>query len=71
MIPGISGGLTNSGSMPINASGGHAGPSSATARNSFGGIRNGSINFGGGGVSSWLPWVALTVVGGLLVWKSN
>ncbi|KFI09396.1 hypothetical protein IX95_24410 [Vibrio sp. B183] len=23
-----------------------------------------------GGVSSWLPWVALTVVGGLLVWKS-
>ncbi|NOJ25735.1 hypothetical protein [Vibrio coralliilyticus] len=41
----------------------------ASGKNTIGGIRNGSINFGGG-VSSWLPWVALTIVGGLLVWKS-
>ena len=45
MIPSI-GGLSNSGSMPISASGGMAGPSTATARNSIGGIRNGSMNFG-------------------------
>lgn len=69
MIPGLPGGLTNSGSMPISASGGMAGPSGASGKNTIGGIRNGSINFGGG-ASSWLPWVALTVVGGLLVWKS-
>ncbi|WP_080566542.1 hypothetical protein [Vibrio splendidus] len=60
MIPDFSGGLTNSGSMPIDAGGGSAGPSTATATNSIGGIRNGSINFGGGG-SSWLPWVAVIV----------
>ncbi|ERB66553.1 hypothetical protein [Vibrio coralliilyticus] len=69
MIPGLPGGLTNSGSMPISASGGMAGPSGASGKNTIGGIRNGSINFGGG-TASWLPWVALTVVGGLLVWKS-
>ncbi|MBJ2144822.1 hypothetical protein JC606_00270 [Vibrio sp. IB15] len=60
MIPDLSGGLTNSGSMPIDAGGGSAGPSEATATNSIGGIRNGSINFGGG-ASSWLPWVAVIV----------
>ncbi|MCC2525753.1 hypothetical protein [Vibrio coralliilyticus] len=52
MIPSI-GGLSNSGSMPINASGGMAGPSTATVRNSIG-----SINFGGG-PSSWLSWLVL------------
>ncbi|NVN83231.1 MULTISPECIES: hypothetical protein [unclassified Vibrio] len=65
MIPGISGGLTNSGSMPIDAGGGSAGPSEATGTNSIGGIRNGSINFGGG-PSSWLPWVAVIV--GVMMW---
>ncbi|MCG9680460.1 hypothetical protein [Vibrio sp. Isolate24] len=64
MIPSI-GGLRNSGSMPINASGGMAGPSNAIARNSIGGIRNGSINFGGG-PSSWLPWVVLGT--GAVLW---
>ncbi|MCC2525521.1 hypothetical protein [Vibrio coralliilyticus] len=64
MIPSI-GGLSNSGSMPISASGGMAGPSTATARNSIGGIRNGSINFGGG-PSSWLPWVVLGT--GVVLW---
>ncbi|QFT37627.1 MULTISPECIES: hypothetical protein [Vibrio] len=64
MIPSI-GGLSNSGSMPISASGGMAGPSTATARNSIGGIRNGSINFGGG-PSSWLPWAVLGT--GAVLW---
>ncbi|EFP97440.1 hypothetical protein [Vibrio caribbeanicus] len=65
MIPDIGGGLTNSGSMPINAGGGSAGPSKATGTNSIGGIRNGAITFGGG-ASSWLPWVVLGV--GAVVW---
>ncbi|OLQ70315.1 hypothetical protein BIT28_16450 [Photobacterium proteolyticum] len=65
MIPSFGGGLTNSGSMPISASGGQAGPSTAKANNSFGGIRNGSINFGGG-PSSWLPWVVLAL--GAAIW---
>lgn len=64
MIPSI-GGLSNSGSMPISASGGTAGPSTATAHNSIGGIRNGSINFGGG-PSSWLPWLVLGT--GAVLW---
>ena len=60
MIPGIGGGLSAGGSMPIDAGGGSAGPSEATGTNSIGGIRNGSINFGGG-ASSWLPWVAVII----------
>ncbi|SIO96690.1 hypothetical protein [Vibrio spartinae] len=47
MIPTIGGGLTNSGTMPINAGGGAAGDATATARNSIGGITNGAINFSG------------------------
>ena len=67
MIPSI-GGLSNSGSMPISASGGMAGPSTATARHSLGGIRNGAINFAGG-PSSWLPWVVLGT--GAVLWLIN
>ena len=48
MIPGISGGLTNSGSMPISASGGSAGDATAKSKTSFGGMKFGSVNFGGG-----------------------
>ncbi|KJY93967.1 hypothetical protein TW84_01600 [Vibrio neptunius] len=65
MIPTFGGGLTNSGQMPINASGGMAGPATATARTSIGGIRNGAINFGGG-PSSWLPWLVLGT--GAVLW---
>ncbi|SHO55125.1 hypothetical protein [Vibrio quintilis] len=65
MIPSIGGGLTNSGSMPISAAGGAAGPSTAKGQNDIGGIKNGSINFGGGS-SSWLPWLAVAAVA--IVW---
>ncbi|MFH4589962.1 hypothetical protein [Vibrio alginolyticus] len=64
MIPGIGGGLTNSGSMPISAGGGAAGPSEATGTNSIGGIRNGAINFGGSAGQSLaqnLPFVLLVL----------
>lgn len=61
MLPGL-GTLTNSGSMPINAGGGAAGPSSATANNKSG-FNIGAINMGGGGLGNWLPVVmAIAVV---------
>ncbi|MGF1786467.1 hypothetical protein L4D00_11785 [Photobacterium swingsii] len=54
MMPGI-GALTNSGSMPIDAGGGSAGPSSATADNNMG-FKVGAINMGGGNaLGNWLP----------------
>ncbi|NAW66140.1 hypothetical protein [Photobacterium halotolerans] len=58
MIPGIGGGLTNSGQMPIDAGGGAAGPSSSSSSNTLGGIRQGSINMGGTPVPTWV-WVLL------------
>ncbi|CAM3708679.1 hypothetical protein VA7868_02931 [Vibrio aerogenes CECT 7868] len=61
MIPSFGGGLTNSGSMPISASGGTAGPSSAKGQNDIGGIKNGSINFGSNGPGTWLPWIVVAV----------
>lgn len=61
MIPSI-GELANSGSMPISASGGQAGPSSATSHASFGGIKNGSINFGHNS-GPWLFGLALAIGG--------
>ncbi|NOH31656.1 hypothetical protein F0244_26530, partial [Vibrio mediterranei] len=42
MIPGI-GSLTNSGSMPIDMGGGHAGPSTAKSSDVLGGINNSTI----------------------------
>lgn len=62
MIPGISGGLTNSGTMPIDAGGGASGDSTATSNSSFGGIKQGAINMGGGGFSSQLPLIVLAGV---------
>ncbi len=64
MIPGIGGGLSAGGSMPISAGGGAAGPSEATGTNSIGGVRNGSINFGGSAgqnLAQNLPMVLLAV----------
>ncbi|OAN11582.1 hypothetical protein A3K86_21935 [Photobacterium jeanii] len=58
MIPPIA----NSGSMPINAGGGHAGPSNAEANNKSG-FNIGGINMGGGSLNSWLPvLLAIAVV---------
>ncbi|MGR5093764.1 hypothetical protein ACPV5O_11415 [Vibrio maritimus] len=56
--------LTNSGSMPINAGGGAAGPSSAYGSNRSG-QSVGGINMGGG-VPTWLIVVAVVAV--LIVW---
>ncbi|ASA54423.1 hypothetical protein [Vibrio gazogenes] len=61
MIPSFGGGLTNSGTMPISANGGQAGPSGASNKSSFGGIRNGAINFGGGSPGQWIPWIAVAI----------
>lgn len=64
MIPGIGGGLSAGGSMPISAGGGAAGPSEATGTNSIGGIKNGAINFGGSAGQSLaqnLPFVLLVL----------
>lgn len=72
MMPGIDGGLTNSGSMPINAGGGAAGPSEAKGTNSIGGIRNGAINFGGSAGQSLarsLPLVLLALGVAWVVFK--
>ncbi|PSW06267.1 hypothetical protein [Photobacterium lipolyticum] len=61
MIPGI-GELANSGSMPIDAGGGAAGPSTATSESNMG-FRVGAINMGGSSLSNWLPvLLALLVV---------
>ncbi|WP_337969034.1 hypothetical protein [Vibrio pectenicida] len=66
MIPN---GLTNSGSMPISAGGGAAGPSQADARNSIGGIRNGAINFGGSAWQSLASNAPLILLGiGAVIW---
>ncbi|MGF1702522.1 hypothetical protein L4D09_19695 [Photobacterium makurazakiensis] len=46
-------GLTNNGSMPINAGGGAAAPSGVNASNESG-FRIGSINMGGGSLPTWL-----------------
>lgn len=72
MIPAVSGGLTNSGSMPINAGGGAAGPSEATGTNSIGGIRNGAINFGGSAgqkLAQNIPFVLLALGFAWVVFK--
>lgn len=61
MIPGIGGGLTNSGSMPISASGGAAGDATATNNGKFGGIKQGSINMGGGAMAQ-LPMLVVVCV---------
>ncbi|OLQ71211.1 hypothetical protein BIT28_03330 [Photobacterium proteolyticum] len=53
-------GLTNSGTMPIDAGGGAAGPSSAKANNKSG-FRVGDINMGGG--SSNLLLMVVVLVG--------
>ncbi|WP_299695614.1 hypothetical protein [uncultured Vibrio sp.] len=60
MIPGIGGGLSAGGSMPINAGGGAAGPSGVSGTTNVGGISNGSINFGGS-TTQTLPWVLLVL----------
>lgn len=54
MIPSFGGGLTNSGSLPINAGGGTSGPSSATSANDIGGIRNGNVYLGGSPIPTWV-----------------
>lgn len=55
----IGGGLTNSGSMPVNAGGGASGDSTAKGQNSFGDNRGGTINMGGGGLTAQLPMLLL------------
>ncbi|MFT5879570.1 MAG: hypothetical protein ACI86X_000674 [Moritella sp.] len=55
----IGGDLTNSGQMPIDAGGGASGDSTATAKNSFGSNRGGTINMGGGGLTAQLPMLLL------------
>ncbi len=61
---GTLGALTNSGSMPINAGGGSAGPSSAQARNSIGGSATGNVSFGSTPVNS----LAMLGLAGLVIW---
>lgn len=68
MIPAVGGALTNSGSMPINAGGGASGPSEANGTNSIGGIRNGSINFGGSGWQKLASNLPLIVFGLCVAW---
>lgn len=68
MIPGaggLAGGISGgAGGMPISAGGGAAGDSTATSTSHFGGIKQGAINMGGGGIAAQLPMIA--VVGVLL-----
>jgi hypothetical protein len=66
MIPGM-GGLTGgisggAGGMPISAGGGAAGDSTATSTSHFGGIKQGAINMGGGGIAAQLPMIAMACV---------
>ncbi|MGF1859891.1 hypothetical protein [Photobacterium profundum] len=68
MIPGIGGGLSAGGSMPISAGGGAAGPSEATGTNSIGGIKNGAINFGGGPLQN-MPFIVLAIAMAWMVFK--
>ncbi|MEI8612067.1 hypothetical protein [Enterovibrio norvegicus] len=68
MIPGI-GTLTNSGSMPIDAGGGSAGPSAANASTNNG-FRIGGINVGSSSaLGNWLPIVLALVVVWFLIKK--
>jgi len=60
--------VANSGSMPISASGGMAGPSAASAMSTFEGNRFGAINFGSS-LPPWLPWIAVLGAGAL--WWMN
>lgn len=69
MIPGIGGGLSAGGSMPISAGGGAAGPSEATGSNNIGGIKNGAINFGSTGLMSVMPWVVVGVIAWVVLKK--
>ena len=57
MIPAIGGGLTNSGSMPVDAGGGDSGDATATNQASFGGITQGAVNFGGTGITDKIPLI--------------
>ncbi|WP_154124793.1 hypothetical protein [Grimontia hollisae] len=68
MIPGIGGGLSAGGSMPISAGGGAAGPSQASGSN-IGGIKNGAINFGTTGLMSVMPWVVVGVIAWVVLKK--
>ncbi len=61
---GTLGALTNSGSMPINAGGGSAGPSSAKASNNVGGSATGSVSFGQSPVNSF----ALLGFAAVVIW---
>ncbi|NOH31385.1 hypothetical protein [Vibrio mediterranei] len=67
MIPGI-GSLTNSGSMPIDMGGGHAGPSTAKSSDALGGINNGAIFMGGQG-PSFVTIALMVCAAGALVWS--
>lgn len=69
MLPGL-GTLSNSGSMPISAGGGAAGPSTAKGHNSIGGAGTGAVNFG---QSSWKSFAAVGVIGvcGLMIWLGS
>ncbi|AIW16286.1 hypothetical protein VITU102760_12215 [Vibrio tubiashii] len=65
----LGGGLSAGGSMPIDAGGGSAGPSEATATNSIGGIRNASINFGGSGWQNLASNAPMLLLGlGVVIW---
>lgn len=55
----IGGGLTNSGSMPVSASGGQSGDSKLSSKNQFGDNRGGTINMGGGGLTAQLPMILM------------
>ncbi|MGR5064676.1 hypothetical protein [Photobacterium sp. DNB22_13_2] len=56
-------GLTNSGSMPINAGGGAAGPSGVHSQNDSA-LRVGGISMGGSSLPNWL----LVVMGAAALW---
>ncbi|MDV5167510.1 hypothetical protein [Photobacterium rosenbergii] len=56
-------GLTNSGSMPINAGGGAAGPSGVHSQNESA-LRVGGISMGGGSLPIWL----LFAIGATALW---
>lgn len=59
MMPSFGGGLTNSGQMPVNASGGHAGPSAAHMANQDG-FKMGNLIVGGQS-SMWPVLIAVAV----------
>ncbi len=61
----IGGGLTNSGSMPISASGGMAGPSTATSNNRNG-FEVGALNMGSGSNTTLLI-ICLVAIAALFI----